>query len=313
MLDKVKHSKSEFTIIEETSGRSNPETIKDNIKILSFLNPLADKTQKRYKEIIRSFFSYYEGFKVGNIESHHVESYLAHQLKKKSPSTRALHKAALSSLFKFLLKDGYIEKDPTFALKRVRVDKMKFFSSVPEIEEIKRLIEVCDNTRDKLIIEFLYATGLRASEALSIKFSDFKKPKEGKVLFTVLGKGSKTRFGQITEVLFEKLKSLEGYSPKAPLFRNLRRNTEKGIKYGALYYLLEQLSKKAKLGYVISPHQFRHAHATHSLEQGSSLHVVQKTLGHSDISTTGKYLHAKRNEFSEVSFNPEFKFKCTSE
>ncbi len=104
--------KSDFTIVKSSSERSDPEIIKDNIKTLSFLNPLAPKTQKRYKEIIRAFFAYYENFKIGQIESHHIESYLAHRLNEKSPNTRNLHKSAISSLYKFLLRDGYISKAP---------------------------------------------------------------------------------------------------------------------------------------------------------------------------------------------------------
>jgi integrase/recombinase XerD len=124
-------------------------------------------------------------------------------------------------------------------------------------------------------------TGLRASEALSLTFADFKKPKKNRVAFTVLGKGKRTRIGDIPEDLFKRLKALNGYNSKAPLFRNLRRNTNQGIAYIALYDLLKKLSIKAKLGYVVSPHKFRHAHGAHALENGASLKEIKDRLGHS--------------------------------
>jgi integrase/recombinase XerD len=295
--------KQKFThaIIKPHAGIPESVVIKDNLKVVTFLNPLSFQTQKRYKEVIRAFFSFYEGFKISDIESQHIENYLKSEFKNKSASTKAIHKSALSSLFKFLVKDRYITSDPTFALKRVKVDKTKFLNRIPSLDEIKRLIEVSENDRDKLVIEFLYVTGLRASEALSLTFRSFKKPQKGRVVFTVLGKGSKTRFGNIPIDLFERLKELDGYKLKAPLFRNLRRNCKESISYIALYDLLKKLSLKAKLGYVVSPHKFRHAHGAHALENGASLKEIKDRLGHSTLQTTEIYLESAKSELSEVS------------
>ena|GEM_PF-2293919 len=307
MLESIKSrridhkKKSEHSIIRPSANIPEDLVIKDNIKVVSFLNPLSFKTQKRYKEVIRSFFSFYDGFKILDIESHHVEYYLAHNFKDMSDATKALHKSVLSSLFKFLVKDRYITIDPAFALKKVKVDKTKFLNRIPELDEIKRVISVCENDRDKVIIEFLYVTGLRASEALSLNFSDFKRPKNERVLFTVLGKGNKTRFGNIPVDLFERLKALDGYKCGAPLFRNLRRNREESISYIALYDLLKRLSLKAKLGYVVSPHKYRHAHGAHALENGASLKEIKDRLGHSTLQTTEIYLESAKSELSEVS------------
>lgn len=289
-----------YAIIRPHKNIPEKTVIKDNLKVVTFLNPLSFQTQKRYKEVIRSFFSFYEGFKIEDIESEHIENYLKAEFKKKSEATKAIHKSALSSLFKFLVKDRYITSDPTFMLKKVKVDRTKFLNRIPELDEIKRLIEVCENDRDKLIIEFLYVTGLRASETLSLTFTDFKKPKKGRVVFTVLGKGKRTRFGDIPEDLFKRLKALDGYNFKAPLFRNLRRNSDQGISYIALYDLMKRLSLKAKLGYVVSPHKFRHAHGAHALENGASLKEIKDRLGHSTLQTTEIYLESAKSELSEV-------------
>ncbi len=167
MLEKAKSrhlrkKEYEHSIIKPCAQIPESVVIKDNLKIVTFLNPLSFQTQKRYKEVIRSFFSFYEGFKISDIESQHIENYLKSEFKNKSASTKAIHKSALSSLFKFLVKDRYITSDPTFALKKVKVDKTKFLNRLPSLDEIKRLIEVCENDRDRLIIEFLFITGLRA-------------------------------------------------------------------------------------------------------------------------------------------------------
>lgn len=294
---------SEFTIIKSSSTRTESEIIKDNIKILTFLNPLGLDTQKKYKNIIRSFFAYYENFKIDQIESHHIESYLAGALKGRASTTRSLHKSTLSSLFKFLVKDGYIDKDPTFALKPIKIDRMKFSSSVPEEEDLLVLWKVCDNERDKLIIQFLYESALRASEFLKLTFADFKRPKNGSVKFTFSGKGGKTRVGQISEELFLAIKSLDGYKPNAPLFRRLRSKCDQGITYSALYAILFKLSEKAGLGYTVSPHKYRHAHGTHYLENGGNIMKLRDRYGHATVRTTEQYTKTANINFSEVKLN----------
>ena len=174
---------------------------------------------------------------------------------------------------------------------------MEILTKTPAPEEIKRLIEVAERKRDKLLIEFLYFTGLRISEALSLKFGQFTKMKNKKslILFNVKGKGDKTRFGTISEDFYlrlksELLKSDESDSDMIYLFRREKGDTDKSISRFYVSKLLKELSLKAKLKNPIWPHGLRHAHATHALSKGASLSSIQKTLGHSDIKITGKYL-----------------------
>jgi len=115
------------------------------------------------------------------------------------------------------------------------------------------------------------------------------------VLFSLKGKGSKTRFNTISKEFY--LRLLEGLSrgdEKSPdnkfLFRREKGELDKVISRFYVSRLFTELSLKAKLHQAIWPHALRHAHATHSLEKGASLVSIQKTLGHSDIKTTGKYL-----------------------
>lgn len=105
------------------------------------------------------------------------------------------------------------------------------------------------------------------------------------------------------KTFFQRLKELDGYKLKAPLFRNLRRSTDQGITYIALYDLMKKLSIKAKLGYVVSPHKFRHAHGAHALENGASLKEIKDRLGHSTLQTTEIYLESAKSKLSEVSLN----------
>jgi integrase/recombinase XerD len=176
------------------------------------------------------------------------------------------------------------------------VDEVEILTKTPSVDDIKRIIEVCERGRDKLLIEFLYFTGLRISEALSLKFSQVTKLKnKDLMIFNVKGKGDKTRFGTISIEFYSRLKSKllkegESDTDSIYLFRREKGDHNKPISRFYVSRLLKELSLKAKLINPIWPHGLRHAHATHALEKGASLSSIQKTLGHSDIKTTGKYL-----------------------
>jgi len=124
---RLRNKDNKHAVIRPHASIPEKVIIKDNLKVVTFLHPLSFQTQKRYKEVIRAFFNFYEGLKISDIESQHIENYLKAEFKNKSESTKAINKSALSSLFKFLVKDRYIISDPTFALKKVKVDKTKFF------------------------------------------------------------------------------------------------------------------------------------------------------------------------------------------
>ena len=195
-----------------------------------------------------------------------------------------------------------IEKNPSENI--VNPGAYKKLPAVLEPQEINLILKQPDyNTttglRDKAMLEFLYATGMRISELISIKKRDLFLDSE---LVRVLGKGGKERIIPVGSIAikwvekyvnFSRWKLIKKYSkPKDILFLNWRGNplTRMGF-----WKILKFYVKSAGIKKKVSPHTFRHSFATHLLEGGADLRAVQEMLGHSDISTTQIYTHIDRD------------------
>ena len=164
--------------------------------------------------------------------------------------------------------------------------------------------------RDKAMLEFLYGTGVRVSELISIKIRDFS---EDDKLVRVMGKGSKERLipcGEVAIHFVQKyLKNVRPGIIKAKsrpldcLFLNWRGNPMTRMGF---WKILKTYCVKAGIKQKVSPHTLRHSFATHLIEGGADLRAVQEMLGHSDISTTQIYTHLDREYLREVhkSFHP---------
>lgn len=270
----------------------------ENIKIYTFLSGLETNTKKLYLKAITELFNRWSNLTLKDINSEHIELFLNHYLEGLSNETKSIYKSALSSFFNFLIKDGYLTKNPVSPLKRIKQDRTKFLKTILEHDEVLRMIEKCDNPRNKFIIEFYYVTGLRSEEGLSLKFSDFSI-KEDWAYFTVVGKGSKTRKGKISLELFNRIKALQpDRKDSSYLFIQDRRKKGKPLSYTGLYELIKKAGVDAGIKKRVSPHSLRHAHATHALRNGAPLKTLQNTLGHTSASTTMLYTHSSSEESS---------------
>jgi integrase/recombinase XerD len=207
------------------------------------------------------------------------------------------------NLYKFLLLDGYVKRDPS-----ANLETPKSWQSLPKFllsEEVDRLLDSPDlstneGLRDKAMLEVLYATGLRVSELVSLKLSDLNLD----LGFVVtLGKGSKERsvpMGQSAvnwtkKYLAVRSKLLAGKSSNL-LFVTARGQ---GVTRQGFWKTIVAYGEKARIGH-ITPHLLRHSFATHLLENGADLRSVQMMLGHSDISTTQIYTHITNERLREI-------------
>ncbi|MBQ5668626.1 MAG: tyrosine-type recombinase/integrase, partial [Peptococcaceae bacterium] len=160
--------------------------------------------------------------------------------------------------------------------------------------------------RDKAIFELLYSSGLRVSELVDIDVSDIQKQKG---ILRIIGKGSKERIvpvGEQAQFAIERylesgrsllLKNAKSEDAESALFLNQQggRLTVRGVQY-----LLEQYIKKGALKYKVSPHAFRHTFATHLLDNGADLRVIQELLGHESLSTTQVYTEVSRSHLQQI-------------
>jgi integrase/recombinase XerD len=221
--------------------------------------------------------------------------------------------SGLRGFYKFLLAEKIVLQDPTESLdiKSVR----RTLPDVLSIPEMERLLEQPDlNTskgiRDRALLEFLYASGARASEATGLKLSQLFL-KDG--LVKLFGKGSKERVVPLGGMARE---AMERYRTNArPLFMRSGKRTDAvflnqergtGISRMTVWNLVKEYADQAKIEKHLSPHTFRHSFATHLIEGGADLRIVQELLGHADISTTEIYTHVDRAYLQEVhrTFHP---------
>lgn len=203
------------------------------------------------------------------------------------PATIARKISTIKSLFSYAHRTGYCVFNVGAALRVPKVPN-KLHERIVEEETMKEILEVQGSDRDVTLLRFLYASGVRVSEAVSLNFSDIKP---GRV-FVVLGKGTKSRTVVVPTSITDMLLALRtpGDSDDSPVFKNHRgtRLTARGARK-----VVARMTDEA--GNQISPHYFRHAHATHSLDRGAPIHLVQHSLGHANVSTTNRYLHVREN------------------
>lgn len=223
---------------------------------------------------------------------------------KLSPSSKSRKLATLKTFSKFLVREGYASVDPTAEMRLPKSAKklpkaLSFGEALRLVEYPKRRKPI--GIRDRAIMETLYATGLRASELISLNLTDVNLDVGFVKCF---GKGRKERIVPLGEIAGEAIKKyIEGARPKlirgetSTLFldRSGKRLTRQG-----LWYIVNKYVRQAGVKSGTSPHTLRHSFATHLLEKGADLRSVQEMLGHANISTTEIYTSVSRERLKRV-------------
>jgi integrase/recombinase XerD len=207
-----------------------------------------------------------------------------------APRSRALAVAATRSLFSFLARAGVIPADPSSALIDVKVPEDLAERILTEAE-VEWLITSGGKNRVRALLRLLYTAGLRVSEATGLCWHDLVGRGEAGAQITVIGKGAKARSILIPGALHRELVDLKvaGSKPGDRIF---------DITAGQIAYIAKRAARAAGLSPRISPHWLRHAHASHSLNNGAPLSLVRDTLGHSSVGVTDRYLHARPRDSS---------------
>ena len=214
--------------------------------------------------------------------------------KEYAPATTKRILCAVKSLFSFSHRIGYLQFDIGKPL-RIPTPMETISERILSEGEIHLMMDVVKNPRDKLLVKVLYYTGLRVSELSGLRWSSFQaREKTGQI--TVQTKGSKTNVILLPAHLWEYLVDYrKDASDESPVFRSRKGGH---LCVGQIQRIIKRIADKAGLSGNISPHWFRHSHASHALDNGCPIHLVQKQLNHSSIATTGKYLHARPQESS---------------
>jgi integrase/recombinase XerD len=211
-----------------------------------------------------------------------------------APATRGRRLAAVKSLFSFAQRIGYIVFNVTAAVQAPAIKNVLAERILPE-PDVHRLIALEPDTRNRLLLRLLYAGGLRVSELCGLRWRDVQASGDaGQV--TLFGKGGKTRTVLLTAATWRELEAAHGDAgADDPVFVS-----QKGGPLSAVqaWRVVRAAARRAGIEGDVSPHWLRHAHASHALDRGAPIHLVQATLGHADLRTTSKYTHARPTDSS---------------
>ncbi len=220
-------------------------------------------------------------------------------------STVARSLSSIKTFFKFLILEGFCEKNPTDDLETPKIRRK--LPQVLTIEEVDRLIEQPEviktiGLRDRAMLELLYGTGVRISEMLNLQLEDINTTAG---FLRCMGKGKKERIVPVnnaaidwtTRYIFKSRSLLLKNPNERRLFLNAHGRI---MSRQGFFKILAAYAKKAEIEKPVTPHTLRHSFATHLLENGADLRAVQEMLGHADISTTQIYTHLTKSRLQEV-------------
>ena len=286
--------------------------LQDYKRYLTLERGLSSNTFSAYISDVKVFLSFLkDGQKTWAdvvLQDIHDYTWQLHQIGISARSIARVH-SSLRSFFKFLVVEEYLVNDPTLLLESPKLGQhLPQVLSTAEIDDIEAAIDksLPEGRRDYAIIEMLYCCGLRVSELCNLKLSDLFL-EDG--FIRVLGKGEKQRLVPISahcvkliRLWIEERSSIVIKSGEEDfLFLSFRRG--KHLSRITVFHNLRVFAERAGITKTISPHTLRHSFATHLLEGGANLRVIQQMLGHERIATTEIYTHLDRSMLREQVLN----------
>jgi site-specific recombinase XerD len=212
-----------------------------------------------------------------------------------SPASQARAVNAVKSLFSFGQRIGYLDFNPGAAIRSPKIKKTLAERILPETQ-VHRLLALEPDPRNRVLLRLLYAAGGRVSEICGLKWRDVQ-PRGEAGQITLFGKGGKTRTVLLsTDTWLGLIAIRNDADPDAPVF--ISRKGQGHLHPSQAWRIVRAAAIRAGVDVPVSPHWLRHAHASHALDRGAPIHLVQATLGHASVATTGKYLHARPEDSS---------------
>lgn len=270
----------------------------NNIDILSGYNyylkverGLSPNTVKAYTADIEGFYEFLRrrGVILRDASSSDISDYIISVSDYLSKRSQARLLSSLNSFFDYLVSEGERKDNPSSAVDSPKLGK--YLPVVLSVEEVRAILKAAPNERDRAILEVLYGCGLRVSEVCSLKISEVYL----KDMFVkVMGKGSKERLVPMAPSTASAIMNYLSVRPESDagcedvLFLN---RFGRALSRVAVFKMVKSVALVAGVDKNLSPHTFRHSFATHLIENGADLRVVQEMLGHESILTTEIYTH----------------------
>jgi integrase/recombinase XerD len=282
----------ELSAITRPSETLSGQADSDQRVLDMWLHGKSEHTRRAYRADVERFLSFAQkalsAVALGDVQA------FSDSLADLAASSRARTLAAIKSLLSFSHRIGYAPFNVGAAVRLPSVKNRLAERILPE-SDVHRLIALEPNARNRVLVRLLYAGGLRVSEVCDLTWRDVRERGDaGQV--TVYGKGGKTRHVLLSVDTWHELAALRGGpNPDAPVFRSRKGGHLTPVQ---VLRIVRAGGHRAGIEEPVSPHWLRHAHASHALDRGCPISLVQATLGHASVSTTGKYLHARPGDSS---------------
>ena len=263
-----------------------------------WLHGKAPRTRRAYQDDVAAFLRH-AGKNLRQVTLADVVGF-GESLGHLAPASRARALGSVKSLAAFGHRIGYLPFD-IGAPVRVPPVKQTLAERILGEGEVHRLLTLEANPRNHALLRLLYAGALRVSELCALTWRDLQ-PRDDSGQVTVFGKGGKTRAVLLTPGVWSELVALRGRAGEGdPVFRSAKHGHLTAVQ---VHRIVKAAAARAGLPLAVSAHWLRHAHASHALDRGAPISLVQATLGHASVATTGRYLHVRPND-SSARFLPE--------
>ena len=286
------------------------DQVEDYLRYSQLERGLSENTITAYRQDLMEFISFLEkeNFESWPTEAVDIDAFLARQ-KDLNKATSSISRmiSSLRKFYQWLARQNIQKLNPMIEIDSPK--KEKSFPIALSENEIQELLNAPDvnkklGLRDRALLEVMYATGIRVSEAINLKLEDIHPALR---LIKVFGKGSKERLVPINEVALQWLQKYEKEVRDPLILKSGKYNDYtflnsrgRALTRQAVWQIIKRYCTIAGIDKDVTPHTLRHTFATHLLENGADLRVVQEILGHSDISTTQIYTNLPQKQILQV-------------
>ena len=277
------------------------KSVDEYLTYLKYERKLSNNTYESYRYNLIKVGEYFNTNNLLELSEDDIRMFLYKS--KESSKTNAHYLTVLKSFYDYMLDLEKIKVNPCSNIKQPKLEKsLPKFLTVNEVDKLLNIdLKKPIDYRNKAMLEVLYATGMRISELLNLTLSNYN-PEDGSI--KVMGKGSKERYVPISNVA---IKYLDMYLNKYRSFILKTKESEyifvnyngKKMSRQGFFKILKALCQKSGINKEISPHILRHSFATHLLNNGADLRIIQELLGHASISTTEIYSHISNKKIKE--------------
>ena len=277
--------------------------LKQFLNFLQNEKRVSDNTLQSYRRDLTQFKEYLDSNdkKYKKMQEKDIQEYLEYlEAQGKKPSTILRTIASIRSFYQYELKNGMVSGDPTEKVKSPKVEKKATSKEVELLLEQPQCIDL-KGIRDKAMLEFAYATGMRVTEIISLNVEDVNIEQEA----VICKSRNKTRTIPLGKIALNAVKDymdrargiLVKSDKEKALFVNLngKRLTRQGF-----WKIIKFYQEQAQIDKDITPHTLRHSFATHLLQNGADLKAIQTMLGHSDISSTQVYMQFQNDGLNNI-------------